>query len=359
MIFFNKCSYNKNWISATFLVWHPCDVDFSPGKKEAKEKMRFGHHLGPVGAIRARDFQLRDPMGGWITESGRDEAFRSFQFMGAVAKDMAIGCAITKTHHAMSAFAYAWFKGEFIQIRLGSRVGNTAEFADDPDSGRTELKTDRGAVVMESDGNEKHLIVNSESLEIELTFSEDSTETLRLCTPAGPAGWSYVQKVVAVDAMGSFTAAGVKTRLKDFAALAHHDYTTGFLRAETWWHWACVVGRLPDNRTLGLNVSCGTNESGYRENGCWLKGKWFALGGALFEFDHENIESDWRIYGTDGDFELIFSAGHGYHANGISPKMSSNFHQLFGNFNGWICIDAEKFIVKAQPGFTESQYMLW
>ena len=71
--------------------------------------------------------------------------------------------------------------------------------------------------------------------EIELTFSEESTDTLRLCTPAGPTGWSYVQKVVAVDATGSFTVSGVTTELSNLAALAHHDYTTGFLRSETWW----------------------------------------------------------------------------------------------------------------------------
>ena len=142
--------------------------------------MKFGHYLKPVGAIRARDFRLRNPMGGWITGSGRDEAFRSFQFMGAVSRNVAIGCAITRTHHDMSAFAYAWFEGRFTQLRLGSRVGDTAEFADDPDSGRTELRTLRGTVVMESDGNEKHLIVNSDSLNIELTFSDDSTEILRL-----------------------------------------------------------------------------------------------------------------------------------------------------------------------------------
>ena len=75
-------------------------------------------------------------MGGWITESERDEAFRSFQFMGAVSENLAIGCAITKTHHVMSAFAYAWFKGEFTQLRVSSRVGDTARFADDPDSGK-------------------------------------------------------------------------------------------------------------------------------------------------------------------------------------------------------------------------------
>ena len=134
--------------------------------------------------------------------------------MGAVSKHMAVGCAITKTHHYMSAFAYAWFKGEFTQLRFGSCVGDTAEFADDPDNGRTELKTGRGNVAMQSDGNKKQLTVNSTTLNIELKFSDESTEILRLCTPAGPAGWSYVQKVAAVDATGTFKAAGSMPALK-------------------------------------------------------------------------------------------------------------------------------------------------
>ena len=85
-----------------------------------RENMKFGHHLKPIGAIRARDFRLRDPMGGWITESERDEAFRSFQFMGAVSENLAIGCAITKTHHVMSAFAYACSDSQCSARRYGA-----------------------------------------------------------------------------------------------------------------------------------------------------------------------------------------------------------------------------------------------
>ena len=119
-------------------------------------------------------------MGGWLTETGRDEAFRSFQFMGAVSEGMAIGCAVTKTQHIMSAFAYTWFEGKFTQLRLGNRDGDKAEFADDPDSGKTELRTGKGTVIMESEGNAKQLTVKSDSLQIELKFSDESTDTLRL-----------------------------------------------------------------------------------------------------------------------------------------------------------------------------------
>ena len=42
---------------------------------------------------------------------------------------------------------------------------------------------------MQSDGNKKQLTVDSTTLNIELEFSDESTEILRLA-PAGPAGWS-------------------------------------------------------------------------------------------------------------------------------------------------------------------------
>lgn len=321
--------------------------------------VRYGFFDQPVGPIRAADCQLRLPMGGIADEVQRTEAFRSFQFMGAVADNTAIGCAVTKTSETMSAFAYSWSDNSFTELRLANRTGDTALFADDPDHGITELSTARGSVRMEADGHSKQLLVNSDTLNIKLDFSESDFDTLRLCTPTGPTGWAYVQKLAAVEATGTFGTNSDTTDLSSLNALAHHDYTTGFLRPETWWHWACIAGRLPDGRSFGLNVSCGTNESGYRENCFWLDGKWYPLQGALFEFDHGNPESDWRIYGSTAEFDLTFSAGHGYHATGSNKKMSTNFHQMFGRFDGWILVDSEKVDLVAQPGFTESQYLLW
>ena len=209
-----------------------------------------------------------------------------------------------------------------------------------------------------SDGA-KRLIVQSDQLAIDLAF-EDGPDVLRLCTPTGPTGWAYVQKVAAVPAAGTARTADHAVDFAAVQALAHHDYTTGFLRSETWWHWACVAAYLDDGRRLGLNVSCGTNESGYRENGGWLDGRWFELGGALFDFDPDDTEAPWTIVGTNDQFQLDFRAGHGYHARHESEPMSTNFHQLFGQFDGWVITDeGERLAFRSLAGFTESQYLRW
>lgn len=330
----------------------------SPLLSDRSGVARYGHFDNPVGPIRAGDHALRSPMGGVVTDAERDAAFRSFQFMGAVGENMAAGCAVTHTIHGASAFAYLWADGVFTQLRLADRDGDTVAFAADPDYGTTVLSTGRGSVHMEADGSKKKLRVSSPDLSIELEFEDESV--LRLCTPTGPTGWAYVQKVAAVPAFGSATTATASVDFTAADALAHHDYTTGFLRSETWWHWACVAARLPDGRRLGVNVSCGTNESGFRENGAWLDGQWLELGGALFDFDADQTEEPWEITGTDGRFGLRFNAGHGYHARHESDALSTNFHQLFGSFEGWITtINGERIGFTAAPGFTESQYLRW
>ena len=320
--------------------------------------VQFGHFDAPVGPIRAAHHKLRSPMGGFVPTEERDAAFRSFQFQGAVGPGIAAGCAITHTTSGTSAFAYLWADGMFTQLRLAGRNGDIVAFGADPDNGHTELTTARGSVTMDADGDEKRLTVTSDDLSIDLTFNDESV--LRLCTPTGPTGWAYVQKVVASPASGFARGGSASVDFEAVDALAHHDYTTGFLRPETWWHWACVAARLPDGRRIGLNVSCGTNESGFRENGAWLDGRWGELGGAIFDFDHDDTEQPWQITGTDGRFELRFDAGHGYHAQHDSDLMSTNFHQLFGSFDGWLITESgERLAITSAAGFTETQYLRW
>lgn len=322
--------------------------------------MRFGHLPGPPGPIRATDHQLRSPMGGFVTSDERDAAFRSFQFIGAVAPNMAAGCAVTNTATSASAFAYLWHDGDFTQLRLGARSGDTVDFAADPDAGHTTIDTSRGSVHMTADAGGKRLLVDSPHLQMDLSFSDHDVDILRLCTPTGPTGWAYVQKVAGPVASGTAQAGDSEVAFGDVGALAHHDYTTGFLRPETWWHWACIAARLDDGRRLGLNLSCGTNESGWRENGGWLDDRWFDLGGAIFEFDPDDTERPWRVTATDGRFDLTFTAGHGYHAHHDSPALATNFHQLFGNFSGWLTTDdGERIAIDGLGGFTESQYLRW
>ncbi len=322
--------------------------------------LRFGRRSTPPGPIRATDHRLRSPLGGFTSDTERDHAFRSFQFMGAVADSMAVGCAVTSTVAGLSAFAYVWTDDTFTQLRMAGHGDDHQEFATDPDAGTTRLETSRGTLEMSADGSHKRLLVDSPTLHVDLAFDDSAMDVLRLCTPTGPTGWAYVQKVAATPATGNASSEPSTVDFGSLDALAHHDYTTGFLRPETWWHWACISARLSDGRRLGLNLSCGTNESGYRENGAWLDDHWFDLGGALFEFDPDDTVAPWRIVSAHDRFSLSFASGHGYHALHESPALSTNFHQLFGHFDGWLVTDeGERVEFAGLGGFAESQYLRW
>ena len=172
----------------------------------------FGHFDAPVGEIRADQHKFRSPMGGFVTEQERNEAFRSFQFIGVVGVDMAAGCAITHTSSGMSAFAYLWVNGTFTQLRLGGRAGDTVTFAADPDNGRTELSTSRGSAIMDAGPDRKRLTVTSPDASLNLTFQDEGV--LRLCTPTGPTGWTYVQKWLLYLLAGSLVAGPPRQTLK-------------------------------------------------------------------------------------------------------------------------------------------------
>lgn len=322
--------------------------------------MRFGFLDSAVGPVRARDHRLRSPMGSFVPDAERDAAFRSFQFMGAIAPETAVGCAVTRVGGVLTAFAYLWAERSITELRLIAGEADDASFAADPDDGVTELVTSAGSVRMVADGSgAKQLQVDSPGLVVDLDFRDDEFDVLRLCTPTGPTGWAYVQKVAATPAAGFVRAGDVIVDLIGCDAQAHHDYTTGFLRPETWWHWACVASRLPDGRRFGLNVSCGTNESAFRENGAWLDDTWFPLDGALFEFDPDDIEGAWTIVGTDGRFELTFHPAAQYAALLDTAALATNFHQLFGRFDGWIVVGDDHVDLSDVPGFAESQYLRW
>jgi len=122
--------------------------------------------------------------------------------------------------------------------------------------------------------------------------------------------------------------------LARIGGFAHHDYTAGFLRPDTFWNWACISDRLGDGRLLGLNVSRGVNETGLTENCFWLNGVLHKIDSVLFEYDQDDLNRKWRIKSFDGRLDLEFSPQGGYHAFNERPGRENRFHQLFGRFTG-------------------------
>jgi hypothetical protein len=327
-----------------------------------RRQPRLGFFDQPVGPVEPADFDLRSPMGDVLEAAERDAEFRQFQFLGAIADDIVVGCALTQSAYLQSGFAYVCRMSDrqLVQLRLPVRDGDELAFSRDPDHGTTEL-TSRGArVEMSADGPTKRLIVESDELQIDLSIDESGFETQRLCTRSGPTGFSYAQKVAGVTAQGSVTSALGRVDLADLDAGGHHDFTAGFLRPETWWHWACLSATTNDGRRVGLNVSCGTNETSYSENCFWVDGAIERVGGAVFDFDPDDWDRSWTIRSVDGTVDLRFRPAHGYHATGGREAVATNFHQLFGVFDGTMRTEQGDTIeIDGLPGFSESQYLRW
>ena len=57
----------------------------------------------------------------------------------------------------------------------------------------------------------------------------------------------------------------------DYQALI--DWTAGYMRRHTYWNWTATACRLPDGRILGLNLSCGVNETSFTESYFLLDGQ--------------------------------------------------------------------------------------
>ncbi len=325
--------------------------------------VRLGFSEEPVGAIDPDSFELRSPMGRMLEDEERRKEFRQFQFLGAISESLVIGCALTRTHKLNAAFAYLYRPSDqaFREIRLRSTGANEVSMSLDPDDGTSEFVGADGSLRIEAlPSGVKRLSIEHSDVEVDLQIRDTGFETLRLCSPAGPNGWAYAQKVAGVPATGS-----VRSPLGDFdleaiQACGHHDYTAGFLRPETWWNWACISGRTEDGRLIGLNVSRGVNETSFSENCLWVDGVRTPLGGMLFEFDPDATEEPWRITETAGPTRLTFTPAHGYHATGERGEVASNFHQLFGTFSGEIATgNGLPVVVREIPGFAETQYVRW
>ncbi len=324
---------------------------------------QFGFFDEAVGPIDPDDYELRSPMGRVLDDEERRNEFRQFQFLGTISESVVIGCALTRTKKLNSAFAYLYRPSDqaFHEIRLRGARGQAVAMTLDPDNGVSELSSEDGLLRIEAlPSGSKRLRIGAPDVEVDLEIQEAGFETRRLCSAAGPTGWAYAQKVAGVPATGTVRSPVGDFNLERVGACGHHDYTSGFMRPETWWNWACVSGRDDDGRLIGVNVSRGVNETSYSENRFWVDGVRTPLGGVHFEFESDALEGPWHMAETTGPTQIAFAPAHGYHATGERGEMATNFHQLFGTFSGELAsATGERVVVRDIPGFAETQYVRW
>ncbi len=325
--------------------------------------VRHGIFAAPVSEVNYRDADVRTVLNKPASKLQRWSGFNRFQYFGVFGDDLIAGCAFADTRWVGLVFVYVFQpstgKMEAKTFHLPFAWG--LDLTCSPTNGSSEFKRGRNRIIMRYANGKKSLSVSLASgLKMDLSFSDNDYQPLSLCTKAGRTGWVYAQKAAGVKAKGSIHCGLGQFDLAEQNAYAHHDYSAGYMRRETWWNWACFSGELADGRVVGLNISCGVNETSYSENCFWLDGQCLPIGLADFEFERGNADSEWRVFTTDGRLELNFKplGAHIEKLNAI--LLASDFSQFFGHFNGHIMLEnGEMLEIDDQLGFVEDQFARW
>lgn len=331
---------------------------------QADGQPHYGVFPSAPGEINYRDYDFRSPMGRRLGALSKWRRFHQFQYFGLISDQLIGGCALANLSLLGVGFVYLFHpaSGRKIEYQFKLPLGVGTDFSQRPNDGVCELRSGRNLLRLENGGTEKHLLVElADGTRIDARFDEATPAFQPMCisTPIATSGWVYAQKVAGVRCSGQIRSALGEFDLTAIDAFAHHDWSAGYMRPETFWNWACLSGQAGGTR-VGLNLSCGVNETSFTENCFWLDGELIKVDTVRFEFDRQQPLQPWRIHSFDGQVDLRFES-HGLHEERLNlGVLASNFKQIFGTFRGVLKPRGRAEVpLDGVWGFVEDQYVKW
>lgn len=326
---------------------------------------RFGVIDQPVGRVNYLDYDLRSPMDRPRGRLARYLGFNQFQFIGLCGPEFIAGVAVVDLRLVGNAFAYVFdFKTRKLEefsclapLALGTSIPAT------PDDGESRCRRGKADVRIQANA-----AVRSRDVQVKVpgrleVFSQmrepKGYKPLRVCARAGYTGWVFTQKAAGLPVSGQLVTPTARFEL-DEQCRASYDWSCGFMRRETAWNWTSLSVRLPDGRSLGLNLAAGVNETSVTENAYWLDNRMVKLAMACFDFDRYQPDETWRVRTSDGLVDLEFQP-LGCRREKINVGiLASNFRQFFGYYSGIIRTpEGEQVQLEKVPGFAEDHYAKW
>lgn len=321
--------------------------------------------------INGRDYDYRTPLGAAQGPWARHFHYKQFQYFGVLSDQVLAGCALAHTGYLGLAFVYVYdtASGRMTSETVRLPLAHGLHLSESPVNGDS-LCTARGTEIRmayreAADGSlEKSLRVRTaRGIVIDAAVAETSAfQPLALCTRTGINGWTFANKVAGLPVSGRIVTPDAVYDLPALGACGHHDFSAGYMRRETFWNWACLSGRVRQpggDRLLGLNLSCGVNETSFSENCLWIDGQLVPTGLARFDYDRRDTRRPWRIRTADHSVDLTFTPA-GAHTERMNLLLfATDFKQLFGRFEGSVRIDGAFVPVDGLWGFVEEQYAKW
>ncbi len=322
---------------------------------------RYGIVREPWTEINYRDYNLRTPLGRRVGRIGKALGYNHFQYFGIISPHLLAGCAMVNMRLGAVVFCYVFdpHSGKIVEWQFKDIGWLHTKTVNTPTAGTSSFCRGKNSVYYHNTPAPRSKRLQVEipgALTIDATFSEadPAFEPMCITTKTGATGWVYAQKVAGVRCRGTIECALGRYDLEQIDAFAHHDWTGGYMRRETFWNWACLSGQV-DGTRIGLNVSCGVNETEFTENCFWVDGALQKVDTVQFVYDRQDPQSPWHIQSYDGQIDLHFQPKGRHEEVQNFLVIKSNFKQFFGEFRGRVgpyCVDG-------LWGFVEDQYAKW
>ncbi len=325
---------------------------------DEKGLIQWGIYSDPVGRVNYEDYRLETPLGLKVPAALRKFLANQFHFMGVIGPDIIVGIGVVDLKYLSNAFFYVFDRKTGTITESKKLVPLSGSISIDPFPERPRSVFSGKGLTIEITA--ETLKAMGKGIALDIAMDSSAAKPLRICTRAGYRRWVYTQKTSPLSIKGSLRINGVTKVLSSPDYLALSDWTCGFMRRETCWNWAATACTLADNRSLGMNLSCGVNETSFTENAFWINGHMNKVDTVNFIFDNDRLNSPWHILSADKKVDLMFKpeASRGENVNAFLIK--SKFTQLFGTFEGkLITKHGEVIAIDACPGFAEDHFARW
>ena len=152
-----------------------------------------------------------------------------------------------------------------------------------------------------------------------------------------------------------------KYKIQPSDCLGTLDWGVGVWPYKSFWIWGSLSQRLPDGRVIGLNLGGGIgNDPAVTDNAIILNGKVSKLGKVDFKYDNKDFKKPWQMISPDGRLSLEFKPFFERVAKINALILSSEVHQMFGRYSGFVITDnGERIEIKDLIGWAEEHHARW
>jgi len=319
---------------------------------------QFGHLASIPESLQLDAFQYLNEMDQPALSWRKRFDYKQFQFVSIVTEKYIIGVAIADIRYLASGFCYVFDTETHELVEQQWLKPLNMGYQTQPSSWNSQAYLANDAIQFKIEHGLWHIQLSTDLIQADLRLKPESESLpLMLCTPTAYSGWTYTQKHNALAIQGQMSVKGQPQDLSN--AVAGYDFSAGYMRRETSWRWASINHRRED-KSIGLNLAAGVNETGNCENVIWIDGERHLMPPVHFEFSRMHQEASWRITSQDKRIDLIFKPKNQRSEKKNFWFLKSNFRQFVGYFSGYL-IDENgiKHELDEVMGLTEDHYAKW